>query len=390
MMSDENGQTPQGKYPAPPPGSMAPPPPPPGAPAPAPQQPAPAPAQYPAQQPVAAPMPVQQPAPVAQPQYVPPGPQPYQGAQQYAPAGMQQPPAAPKKRKGWVIALIIGLVLVCGIGSCIAVALFAAGSGSGDKEKITQAETHYSAAENAVQKVEASIKTAAAAKSPEEISAAVKESANNLQVSRDELAAAKASIEQLKDSPGKTSYLESLAAATSAVDGLQDLVGYLDTASGMSAKSTEAGNLTKQANDDMEAAIKLGNKSSYTAMRAKAVAAAALYAKATFLFEEADKLDPTAGLKKAATYAGKRRQQADVVVRMAESGKAGRLSAYNADIKKQAALSKAAEAAGIPAIVSDPNWAANRLAELSKTIEADAAKADELHKKALVELKYTP
>ena len=88
-------------------------------------------------------------------------------------------------------------------------------------------------------------------------------------------------------------------------------------------------------------------------------------------------------------YTRKRKQQSDIVVRMAEAGKAGRLSAYNADIKKQAALGKAAMAAGLPAILTDPNWAKNRLEVLGKAIMADAEQADTLRKKALEELGYS-
>ena len=128
----------------------------------------------------------------------------------------------------------------------------------------------------------------------------------------------------------------------------------------MVSKSNEAGEITKKANSDLDDAVGLGNKSSYAKMRAKAVAASDGYAKATILFEEADKLDPTAELAKAATYARKRKQQSDIVIRMAEAGKAGRFSAYNSDIKKQAALGKAAMAAGLPAILYRPQLGADQ------------------------------
>jgi hypothetical protein len=211
----------------------------------------------------------------------------------------------------------------------------------------------------------------------------------SVRTSRDEIASARTSAEQLKESQGKTDYLASLTAATAALDGVENLVGYLDTASGMVGKSNEAGDITRKANSDLDESVALGNKNSFTRMRAKAVAASAGYAKATFLFEEADKLDPTAELAKAASYTRKRKEQADVVIRMADAGKAKRYSAYNSDIKKQAALGKAAMAAGLPAILTDSKWAQNRLAALGKAIMADAEKADTLRKKALGELGYT-
>ena len=104
------------------------------------------------------------------------------------------------------------------------------------------------------------------------------------------------------------------------------------------------------------------------------------------LFREAHALDVSAGFDKAAIYAEKRKLEADVVARMADEGKANHVSAYNSDIKKQAALGKQAEAAGTPAIVSDPNWAENRLADVGNKIDAAAKQADDLRTKALKEL----
>jgi len=362
MTDEDRPQAPQGGIPAPP-GGLAPPPPPPAT-APAPPPPASVPAPPPPT-PAAAPAPIQVPDPVA------------------------APAAPPKRRNGLLIALIIGFVLFCGISACLGVFLFAS-SGSGDDEIISQAEVHFSRAETSVSTVESAISAAGETDDVAKIAAAVAQADNAIRVSRDEIAAARASIEQLDDSQGRSDYLAALDAATLTLDGLQDLVGYLDTATGMAGKAAAAGDLIVKANANMESAIALGNKNSYTAMRAKAVAAAGLYAKATFLLDEADKLDTTAGLKKAASYTDKRRQEADILVRMADSGKAGRVSAYNADIKRQVAMGKAAVAIGLPAIISDPNWADKRLESLTASITAAATRTDQLHTQALTELDYRP
>ena len=58
-------------------------------------------------------------------------------------------------------------------------------------------------------------------------------------------------------------------------------------------------------------------------MKTKAGAASADYGRAAQLFREAHKLDPSAGLDKAAAYAAKRKEQADLVRRMADEGDAG-------------------------------------------------------------------
>ncbi len=305
------------------------------------------------------------------------------------PAAQWKPPSStpPKKRNGWVIALIVGLLSLCALGACITT--FVIAGGSAEKGKVTQAEAHYAVAESQVGSAESAVESATAAGSADQMTVSITVATKSLRSARDEIAAAKTSAERLKESPGKTDYLASLAAATAALDGLENLIGYLDTASGMVSRANQAGEITKQANSDLDDAIGLGNKGAYAQMRVKAKAASSGYAKAATLFEDADKLDPTAELAKAATYARKREQQADIVVRMADEGKAKRYSAYNSDIKKQKALGEEALAAGLPAILSDPNWAQTRLAALGKSIMLDAEKADTLRRKALEELGYT-
>jgi len=318
-------------------------------------------------------------------------PPPLDGTTPPAQPGSQRPAlrstrAQKQKQRSLVTALIVLLLLACALGACVATYIVLGNSSK--KDKITQAESHYTAAETAVGAAESAIESATAAGDPTQMTSGIAKATKSLRSARDEVASAKASAEQLKESQGRTDYLASLAAATQALDGLENLIGYLDTASGMMSKADEAGVVAKQANSDLADAVALGNKGSYTKMRAKASAASEGYSKAAILFEEADKLDPTAELAKVATYARKRKEQADTLIRMADEGKAGKFSAYNADIKNQEALDKAAMAAGTPAILSDANWADKRLEAIRTTIVADAERADALRKTALEELGY--
>jgi hypothetical protein len=355
-MSDQFGQQPPSPYSQPTPGGMAPPPPPP-----------------------------------------PPGMFPQPGAPQHGfpPPGAPQPgmpsrgarPPSPKKRTGLIVGAIVAALALCGIGACV-LGIGVLSSGTADKSAINLAEQHFNSAMNDVQGASTSLEKLSNAPSPD-VTTAIASATRQLRDGRDEIAKATASAEQLKDSAGRTDYLNSLKAATATFDALQDMVAYLDTANGMATKAKQAGDLARAANKSLNAAVDSGNSRKYTAMRAQAVSASTNYTKAAVIFREAQALDVTAGFDKAAAYADKRKAQADIVVRMAEEGKAGRLSAYNADIKKQAALSKQAEAVGMPAIVSDPNWAQNRLADLSKRIDAAAGQADSLRAKALKELGVT-
>jgi hypothetical protein len=354
-MTDQYGQQPPGSYPPQPPtpGGMAPPPPPP---------------------------------PGAFPQ---PGAQPTMPPQPGSPqAGFPAPAPAPKKKRtGLVIGIVVGVLALCGLGAC-AIGVGVLSSSNAEKDIITQAEQHFGTGMKDVEAASVSLKKTSSG-SAAEITAAIADANKKLRDGRDEVAAARVSAERLKDSAGKTDYLNSLKAATATLDALQDMVGYMDTASGMAAKATQAAALTKSANASLNKAIDSGNAHHYSTMRSQAVSASTNYTKAAVLFRDAHALDPKAGLDKAAVYAEKRKLQADIVVRMGEEGKAGRLSAYNADIKKQAALSRQAEAAGTPAIVSNPNWAENRLADLGAKIESLGKQADDLRAKALKELGVT-
>jgi len=351
-MSDEVNGQPQGSYPPPPPGGMAPPPPPP-----------------PGLFPEAAP-------PTG---YAPTAP--YDGG----PVIQEQ---RPKKRSGLIVGVIVA-VLVCGLISCIGAVVGFGLLGGGDTETIKQAETHYSAAMGAVEKASASMETLESLDAgSSEVDGALAAASKELRTGRDEIAAARASIEQIDDSADKTDYLASLNEATKALDGLEDLLAYMGTASGMIKVVDDASVAAQRASDNLNDAISSGNSRKYSAMKTKAKSAASGYAKAAVLFDQAHKLDQSAGLDKAADYARKRKQQADVVVIMAGDGKAGRVSAYNKGIKKMNKLGADAEKIGEPEIVSDPNWVENRLGELNEAITAAAERADDLRIQALKGLDY--
>lgn|GEM_PF-2743656 len=342
----------------------------------------------------------EQSAPPQQPVYQPPAYQPqppaYPAAQQpqHAPPAYGQPAAPlepPKKRgKGGIVALVIAIVVLCGLIRCGAIgfALFTAGS-SGPKD-IQQAETHFDSAVTAVGAANTSLATLSSGdQSAKEIGTVVVDASASIKTARDEITAAKTIAEQWPDSQGKADYLAGLTASTTTLDALQELIAYMDTATGMLAKAKQGGEQSSSGLTDLNAAINAGNSNKFSTMRSKGQAAQTHFIKAAMLFREAHQLDKSAGLDKSARYADLRKKQADVTVRMAAEGSARRYSAYNADIKKLAALGRDAEKVGSPAIVSDSKWAEKRLAELEKTVTEASDKADTLRKQALTALGYT-
>jgi len=351
-MSDEVTGQPEGSYP-PPPGGIAPPPPPP-------------PGLFPEAAAPAGPVPASPPE-----------------------TGPVIPEPRAKKRTGLIVGIVVA-VLLCGLAACIGAVVGFGLLGGADTESIGQAETHYSAAMGAVERANTSMEALESLEAGSaEVETALAEASKELRTGRDEIAAARVAIEQLDESQGKSDYLASLDEATKALDGLEDLLAYMGTASGMIKVIDDAGTSAQRASDNLNDAISSGNSRKYAAMKTKAKSASSGFAKAAVLFGQAHKLDESAGLDKAADYVRKRKAQADVVVIMAGDGKAGRVSAYNKGIKKMNKLGAEAEKIGEPAIVSDPDWVEKRLGELNDAITAAAERADELRVKALEGLNYT-
>ncbi len=306
----------------------------------------------------------------------------------FAAAQTPAPEPAPKKRRTALIIVIVLAIVLCGIGAC-AVAGVALWAGNDDTETISQAEAHFSAMMSAVDTASVSLQ---GLKFDEtnigEAQAVVDQTSQSLRTGRDEIAASRVAIEGLEASQGKTDYLASLDAATQSLDGLDALVIYLGSGMGMLEKMADGAKAAKSGNDLLNSAISSGNSKKYDKMKSKARDSAAKYVKAAALFDEAHKVDTSAGLDQAAKYARKRREVALVVVKMGTDGKAGRVSAYNKGIANMNKLNAAAEKIGEPAIVEDDNWVEKRLADLDKKITTNAENADALRAKALTALGY--
>lgn len=327
----------------------------------------------------------QQPTPYPQPG---PGTPPPPPPGMYPPTGTMTPPPQPpkKKRTGLIIAIVAVILGVCALGAC-GVGIAALSGNNSDQEAITVAEGHLQKAVNNAESIIGSTKKAT--NDAAGITAMVTDAQKKLRAGRDEVATAKAAVEGMKDSQGKTDYLNALKSVTEVFDALEDALAYLGTLSGMASKTQQAATLIPAANDNLNDAITSGNLSKYSAMKSKATAARDKYAKAEGLMREAHAIAPAAGLNNLATYCQKRKEEAKVVIRMAGEGKAGKISAYNADIKKQKALFAEAERARGKVNLSDSTWIETAMAQYVDRANAAAKQADTLREKALKEFGYT-
>lgn len=318
-------------------------------------------------------------APVPQPPAppVPPTPQGY--AQPPQPGYAPVPPPA-KKRNTAVIVIVVLAVIGCMVAACIgAVAFGVLGDQAKTRKAVESAEAHLDAA---TEELEASTGDLNAFLEDGNSDSEAKVS-QQMRATRDELSAARAAIEPLEESEGKTAYLGSLDAATEAVEGVETILGTVSVIMRLSTEIERGGESVATGNSALDSAISAANRKDFSTMKAKARAASRAYAAGIAIFTAADKLEPEAGLLEVVAYAKLRKKQAEIIAKMADEGRAGRTASYNKLVDEQAALDSKAEKTGTPAIVSDPKWAEGQVAEQQKAFEEAAERADTLRAQAL-------
>lgn len=293
----------------------------------------------------------------------------------------------PKKRRtGLIIAIVAVVLLICLPAACIGgTAGFGLLRASEDRETVLKAEERYARATGAVEAAKATLDAGSENPGADEIKAIAEQASGELRTARGELAAARAIIEELDESEGTTAYLGSLDAAGEALAALEGVMVILDGAGDLVKRLDQAADASAKGAKELNDAISAGNGERYSTMRSKAQAASTSFAEATTIFEAAHDSDPTAGLDTAAEYARALKKQADLVRAMADDGAAGKVAAYNKKIKELEELAARIEGMDEPAIISDPEWFDSRLGDLSATVDAGGARADELHLKALQE-----
>ncbi len=319
--------------------------------------------------------PPQPPSPGAPPPAQPPSPG-YAPPPAYGPS----PAPPPKKRNVGMVILVVVAVVFCMVATCIGtVAYNVISTGAKTRDAVRQAEEHIDTATAELETATKHLDTFLSDKD----SQAQADVSSQLRATRDEIAAARATIEGLPDSEGKTAYLGALDEANRAVEALEQTLGIIRVIVDLSDQVKRAGADVEAGNDALNAAIKAANRRGYSTMKARARVASREYASGAKLFAEAHRSEPTAGLDKVVDYANLRKKQADLIIKMADAGRAGRINEYNRLVDEQAALGDKAEKTGTPDIVSDPQWGSKRIEEQQKVFEEAANRADELRAQAL-------
>lgn len=283
------------------------------------------------------------------------------------------------------IVIIAVVLLVCLPALCVGgVMAYNASEEAKTTEAVNQAENHFSTAVGLIGNVSTELARAGAGDpSTAEIKAITDEAATNLRQARDEIAAAKAAIEPLDESEGKKAYLASLAEATKAVDGLEDMMVLVADIAVVTDKVDAAIRRTNAGNAAIDAAIAAGNASNYAKMKAQANKAKVELAAAQTMFNAIHDEMPSLGMNRYAKYCSLTRQSAAAALAMADDGKAGRVAKYNQGVEKVNSLNAQARKVADPAAVSDPAFFTKLVEASSASAQQSADKADQLRDAAL-------
>lgn len=335
-MSDQPGPVPPSEQP--------PQTPPPGAGAPYPQAP------YPQQPPAYAP---------AAPAYPPP----------YPPA---QPPAPAKKRRTWVwVALVVFLLLCCGGVAVAGLVGYGVKTASDQASAVKAADTAYMKAIKSLQSASTSAAAIGDAEAPDGVGA-------SLESAKSDLAAARAAVEGMPSSDGRTVYLQGLDQADAAVETLGGIVSEASGKSKFLATAKEGISLYDQGSSTLNSAVQLANKNLYSRSGVLVGKSKLLFKQARAKLVEADNMEKGADLEKSVAYVDLQLEKVDLAIQLDNYGSRGQISQYNKVVPKFNAINTKIGRAKEPDALSDPNWATSVLTDLQAKFTEQLTKSGEL------------
>lgn len=293
-------------------------------------------------------------------------------------SAMSGPSPVRRVGKGWVVAVFVAVAGLLALAACGAfVVLPAMRDRAALEERVREADRHYGAA---VKRVEA---VAVVTEDTEATLESQASSANaGLDAAAAELDDARATLEQLGPSEARDTYLSGLDEAEKGLGALREAVEFLDRAGGILRRVEAAAEAARTARQRLNEAIALANQDKYDAAKAKAGEGERLLKDAESSYRQAHEIDREAGLDKAAAHVAKQREEAVLLQRMADLGKAGKVSDYNDTISRVTKLRAEVDKLPQPEIVTDPDWAKKRMTSVGARVERHLGRADELVERA--------
>jgi hypothetical protein len=280
------------------------------------------------------------------------------------------------------------VVLCCALTSCGAVfggfgLLF--GGRAKAEDALKKADVHWNKAVDELDKMNTVLAKAGAIdpKSPSKaIAGIVTPAKKGVTGARAELKLSSAALAPLGTSVMKTTYLAAIAQADKALTEFDALLTYLNKIGRLYEYAVQGAADLKRGAGFLDEAVTAANKGNYAQVKRAAARAEVSFGGARKAFAAGDKLDSSAGFKKALVYVTKLDEEASVLRRLADAGTGKQTTRYNQLAAEQRTLQSQVAKLPLPDLVAQKDWAKARLDKYLKTIKSQIEAADKLQKAA--------
>jgi hypothetical protein len=246
----------------------------------------------------------------------------------------------------------------------------------GDKTKVEQAkkaaDDHWQRATKAMAAVSSTLDKAQPVKPKtlaRDVARVTGQARTGVDKARGELKAAAAAIEPLRASKMKTAYTSAVSEADAALADLDRMLAYIEHIGRLYEFSLKGSAQVHDATLNLDRAISAANQNNYAACGRFATRASNSLTAGAALFSSGDKTDRSAGFAKAVAYATKLKEEAALLVELADAGSKKQLPRYNALAARQRVVQQAVASMVQPEVIATTNWAALGLKRYQDSIQ---------------------
>ena len=309
-------------------------------------------------------------------------------------AGARRRPVGREERRkgrgaGWIWAVIAVIVLCCALTSCgMLFGGFGAllGGRATAQDALKKADAHWMKAVAELDRMNVVLAKAGTIdpKSPSKaIAGIVTPAKKGIASARAELKLAGAALSPLGKSVMKTSYVGAIGEADKSLVEFEAMLAYLTKVGKLYEYAVQGAADLKRGAGFLDEAVTAANKGNFAAGDASPRAVPrSRWPRPARRSLAGDKLDKTAGFKKALAYVTKLDEEASVLKRLADAGTKKQAGLYNSLAAQQRTLQGQVAKLPLPDLVAQKDWAKARLDTYLKTIKTRIEAADKLQKAA--------
>jgi hypothetical protein len=176
----------------------------------------------------------------------------------------------------------------------------------------------------------------------------------------------------------KTAYTGAVDEAGAALADLDKMLTYIEHIGRLYEFSLKGSAQVHDATLNLDRAISAANQNDYAASKRFASRASDSLAAGAALFAAGDKTDRSAGFAKAVAYAAKLKEEAVLLVQLADAGAKKQTALYNTLAARQRVVQQAVAAMVQPEVIATTDWAALGLKRYQDSIQQHLDKGQAL------------